>query len=40
MPTSVTPTIPGVSSSYQTDKMIEDLMKLERVPLEKKAAKN
>ena len=39
MPTSVTPTIPGVSSSYQTDKMIEDLMKLERVPLEKKQQK-
>ncbi|WP_321991912.1 flagellar filament capping protein FliD [Marispirochaeta aestuarii] len=25
--------IPGVSSKYNTDKMIEDLMKLERVPL-------
>ncbi len=27
--------IPGVSSKYNTDKLIEDLMKLERVPLER-----
>lgn len=30
------PVIPGVNSSYQTDKMIEDLMKVERIPLVKK----
>lgn len=32
-------TIPGVNSSFQTDKMIEDLMKIERIPLEKKQNK-
>ena len=32
-------TIPGVNSSYKTDKMIEDLMKVERIPLIKKENK-
>ncbi len=32
-------TIPGVTSNYNTDKMIEELMKVERIPLNRMEAK-